>query len=175
MKPRETLDEAIDRIASCMTQGGDASGVAAGSILARPAAHSWMGWRVVGVAGMGAVLLALAIIRTPGDRERVVDPSIATSPLIAWSPLRSEAQEMRSGEMIQPAAIGRAHRLSTADRDSTPSWGIPFLETPAAIAVTVTTMSSIDVAAGVGVEAIEVAPLSVDAIDRNSARDVKEQ
>lgn len=175
MRPEETLEEAIDRVASQMTQSGGADGVDIRPVWMNRPAHPRVGWRVAGVAGVGAVLLALAIIRAPGVEERATASAIGASPLIAWLPLRPSIFETRSrGEVSAPVRAIRMRGPVAADRQSAPTFGIPFLQTPTALAIAAPTrMSDIDVDA-VAVDAIEVAPLLVGAIDPNGARDSKE-
>ncbi len=175
MNHRETLDEAIDRVASRLTQSDEAERVEVQPVWIATPSRGWLAWRVAAVGGAAVVLLALAIMRTPRSEERALDPSVGMSALVVWSPLRSSvsnAPSIRRDD--EPKRAVERPLAMRAQRDERPVWGIPFIEAPAALAVAATTMSRIEIDA-VGVDAIELVPLSVGAIDRDSVKDSKEQ
>jgi hypothetical protein len=173
--PHETVDEAIDRVASRMTRSDDGVAVDIPPVwLTRPR-PAWLAWRVAGVVGAAAVLLAVAIFWAPRTEDRPVDSPVAASIVVPWSPLRPPVFDSRpGGEAGIRSGVAGARETATVDRQSRPAWGIPFLETPTALAVAGSAMPGIDVDAMV-VDALEVVPLSVAAIDPDGTGNSKEQ
>jgi hypothetical protein len=187
VKRRETLDEAIDRVASRMTQRGDGDGGEIRAVWTSPSAYRWLGWRGVAVAGVAAaaVLIAVTLVRGPAVDEGDVGPSLGGSPLMAWSPLRApivdtgggiaEGRAVRVARAAGPIRADSLREPGVTEGDGRPTFGIPLLEAPSALAVPAQTMTGIDIDAVGEIETIEVAPLSVDAISDDRENEPKEQ
>jgi hypothetical protein len=185
MRTEETLDEAIDRVASHMTRSDPNVDLA--PVWVTPAPRGWIGWRVAGGVGLAVALLSVALTIAQRDGRADVDAPVDSSPLVAWSSFHAPVSEVPGtlegsgtpkGVPYVPTRASIAAKPQTArvvDEDERPTWGIPLIGAPTALAIAAPTrISDIDVDT-VAVDAIEVAPLLVGAIDPNGARDSKEQ
>jgi hypothetical protein len=158
MTDRETLDEAIDRVALQMTQaqGGDVVPVWT------PAPARWTGWRIGGAVAALAIVVGLVVTSVFRVAERGDTSTIGASALVAWSPLQMPARPAYVGHSFSGANVVRSdfgtlggHRFSGAEiarSDFGTPKGVP------------------SVPAGEGIEPIrapatlEVAPVSVPAL-----------
>jgi hypothetical protein len=174
MTSRETVDEAIDRVASCMTQSDSDVQVDMPTVWLTTPRSTWMAWRVAGIVGAAAMLLAVAIFQMRNE-DRPTDSSMAASGVVLWAPLRTPVPDTRSGGGVDDRSeVAGEREIVAVARENRPSWGIPFLETPTALAVAESSMPAIDVDA-IAVDALEVVPLSVAAINPDGASNSKEQ
>ncbi len=179
MKVRETLDEAIDRVATRMTRGGESLRVDIRPVWTGTSpAFAQALWRrrpVAVLVGVGAVLLTAIVIRAPRVDQHAADVSIAASLVTIWSPLHEPVSDERTDRGVEgPAGVVRRLRVGHTVDGERPAWGIPFITAPASLDVAASTTPAIGLET-VAVEAINVEPLTIHAIDRDGPLFPKEQ
>lgn len=160
MRPNETFDEAIDRVATRMTvsSGGDI-------VWTPPTPASWFGWRLAGGISVFVMLLGIAFVSLSRPGPQHSTTAIETTALTVWASLRTPIGPSPAGSHAD--AGRRALERQTGALETRPSWGIPLIERPPGLAVSDLAMREIPIE-HIGVEAIEVAPLSIGNLDRDA-------
>lgn len=164
MTPRETVDEAIDRVASQLT--------AVDARVARRIAPVWrerqtpsrLGWYLVAASAAAIVAALFVATWNAGERPGDISPleSVAAGSLSPYSAVPDTVRPVAARVAIARAPVTR---VADAPRDTREdeTWGIPSIAVPAALTVDVVSVTSIDTP-DVGVVALTMAPLAIEPI-----------
>lgn len=165
MTPRETLDEAIDRVASQLT-AVDARAHRIVPVWRAPRTSSWFDWRL---AAVGAAAIVAAVLVTtwrggeqPGEVPRL--KSIAGRALTSY-PTVPEASRPVVTDTVAMVVAARMPNVRAAvvrsEVREDDRWGIPSIAEPAALRIDAVAVAAIGAPSG-GIDALTMAPLAID-------------